>query len=664
VRGRRLASVGATGVAAAAAVALAAALSVAPRAQQATFRSSINLVEIDALAVDARGEVVSDLRQDEFEILEDGRPQRIASFQFVDIPLPAAGERALSRREGDDVFANDDRTGRLLVLVLDDLHIAPFRAAAVRGLANQFIGRMGASDLMAIVSTSGDRRSSQEFTRDRAALENAVAKFTPSKDSPTLNIDASSAFAAQKSVAMLKTLGDVAGHLAGVQHRRKTVLFLSEGADIAMLPELDDPNAIAAAAIGNSTSRDVAKGSSTAEDRGILERAALEDLLRRAQRANVAIYPIDPRGIEDVSLPADANDFLRTIASNTGGRAIVATNRTAQGLDLIIRESSSYYLIGYESSTPADGKFHRLSVRVRRRDVDVRARQGFLAPDAKKLAKAKPPAPIDEALSAPAQNPGFVIRGMAAPFPSPTGHGAVVAVAAEISGEVLARATGSGDVPGVEFAVVAVDKDGKTRAADRERVRINAIKPGASESWIRIVSRLDVKSAGHYQIRLAAQPSGSEAVSSVFYDVDVPDFDGTPVVISGIVVGPPNRGGGSARIAKMREVASIIPVATRTFSRTDLVSAFTSIRTTKQAFREPVEVTTAIYQSAPGSEDGREVFRRTDRKETANAERGADHVFPLPFDTLGPGEYILRVTAASTARNVEPVARDLRFSVR
>jgi len=661
MRGRRLASVGAAGIAAAAATLAGVAL---VGAQQPTFRSAINLVEIDALAVDARGEVIPDLRRDEFEILEDGRPQRIASFQFVNIPLPAPGERALSRREGDDVFANDDRSGRLLVLVLDDLHIAPFRAAAVRGLANQFIARMGASDLMAIVSTSGDRRSSQEFTKDRAALENAVAKFTASKDGPTLNSDASAAFAAQKSVAMLKTLGDVAGHLAGVQHRRKTVLFLSEGADVAMLPDLDDPNAIAANAISNSTSRDVAKGSSTAEDRGILERTALEDLLRRAQRANVAIYPIDPRGIEDVGLPADANDFLRTIASNTGGRAIVATNRTAQGLDLIIRESSSYYLIGYESSSPADGKFHRLSVRVRRPDVDVRARQGFLAPDAKKLAKAKAPAPIDEALSAPAQNAGFAVRGTAAPFPSPTGHGAVVAVAAEISGGVLARAAASGETPGVEFAVVAVDKDGKTRAADRERVRINAIKPGAGESWIRIVSRLDVKSAGHYQIRLAAQPSGSEAVSSVFYDVDVPDFDGTPLAVSGIVVGPPNRGGGSARIAKMREVASIIPVATRTFSRGDLVSAFMSIRTTKQAFREPVDVTTAIYRSARGSEDGAEVFRRTDRKETANAERGADCVFPLPLDTLEPGEYILRITAASTATRSAAAGREMRFSVR
>jgi len=654
---RGLASIAAMGLIAAAVIA-------SPRAQQPTFRTSVNLVEIDALAVDRRGDVIGDLLQDEFEILEDGRPQRIASFQFVNIPLPVAGERAPSRRDGDDVFANDDQSGRLLVLVLDDLHIAPFRAAAVRGLADQFIGRMGASDLMAIVSTSGDRRSSQEFTKDRALLENAVAKFTASKDSANFNPDASEAFAAQKSVAMLKTLGDVAAHLAGVQHRRKTVLFLSEGADIAMLPGLDDPNAIAAAAIGNSTSRDVAKGSSTPEDRAFLERAALEDLLRKAQRANVAIYPIDPRGIEDVSLPTDANDFLRTVASNTGGRAIVATNRTAQGLDLIIRESSAYYLIGYESSTPADGRFHRLSVRVRRPDVDVRARQGFLAPDAKKLARAKPPGPIDEALSAPAQNPGFVIRGTGAPFPSPTGHGAVVAVAAEISGSALARAAPSGGAPGVEFAVMAVDAGGKVRASDRESVTISAIKPGAGESWIRIVSRLDVKSAGHYQIRLAAQPSGADTASSVFYDVDVPDFDGTPLVLSGIVVGPPARGGGSARIAKMREVASVIPIATRTFGRGDRLSAFTSIRTTKQAFREPVDVTTAIYRAEAAAGGGEPVMRRVDRRETANGERGADHVIPLPLETLAPGAYLLRITAASTAKNVAPAARELRFDVR
>jgi len=661
MRDARLASIGASLVIAAAGL----------RAQQPpTFRSAINLVEIDALAVDRRGEVVRDLRRDEFEIFEDGKPQRIASFQFVDIPLPAAGERAPARREGDDVFANDDRAaGRLLVLVLDDLHIAPFRGASVRSLANRFIARMGANDLMAIVSTSGDRKSSQEFTSDRAALENAVAKFTPSRDAVNANNpDASKGFAAQKSVAMLKTLGDAASHLSGVQHRRKTVLFISEGVDLDLMPDMDNPNDIVTNALSNSSSRDAARGSGTNEDFGFLARTALENLLRGAQRANVAIYPIDPRGLvdaaEDSGVPIVMSDFLRTIAASTGGRAVVATNRTPEGLDRIIRESSSYYLIGYESPSSPDGKFHGLTVRVRRPDVDVRARQGFLAPDAKKNAKARAPAPIDDALAAPAQNGGFAIRATAAPFPSPARHGAVVAVAAEISGDVLTRAAAAGQPPAVEFAVLAVDRNGKGRALDREQLKLASLKPGGGESWIRIVSRLDVKDAGSYQIRIVAQPVGAETASSVFYGVDVPDFDNTPLVMSGIVVGPPNGGGGSARIAKMREVASVIPVATRTFSRGDRVSAFGSIRTTRQAFREPVDVTAAIYRAAAGAADGEPVVRNTERKETANESRGADFLFPLPLDTLANGEYILRVTAASAVKAVPPVSRELRFAVR
>src|SRR5207247_1197084 len=146
--------------------------------------------------------------------------------------------------------------------------------------------------------------------------------------------------------------------------------------------------------------------------------------------------------------------------------------------------------------------------------------------------------------------------------------------------------------------------------------------------------------------------------------VDVPDFDGTPLVMSGIVIGPPNRGGGSARIAKMREVASVIPVATRTFARGDRVSAFVSIRTTKQAFREPVDVTTAVYRSMSGPGDGEQMVRTVDRKETANEQRGADHLFPLPLETLAPGEYILRMTAASAVRAVAPVSREVRFALR
>src|SRR2546430_8665726 len=135
--------------------------------------------------------------------------------------------------------------------------------------------------------------------------------------------------------------------------------------------------------------------------------------------------------------------------------------------------------------------------------------------------------------------------------------------------------------------------------------------------------------------------------------------------MSGLVVGPPSPGSANARLARMREVAPVVPIATRAFSRADRVSAFASIRTAKQAAREPVDITTTIYRaSASGDGDGELMIRRADRKETTNPERGADHLFPLPLDTLTSGDYVLRVTAASTAKGVAPVSREIRFSVR
>jgi VWFA-related protein len=126
------------------------------------------------------------------------------------------------------------------------------------------------------------------------------------------------------------------------------------------------------------------------------------DVLEEANRANASFYPIDPRGLAvfdtpimrtDVPgqpppptpLPADRAMLagrltsLRTLAENTDGLAIVDSNDLAKGLRRVVDDLSSYYLLGYYSSGPLDGKFHSINVRVKRAGVQVRARRGYLA---------------------------------------------------------------------------------------------------------------------------------------------------------------------------------------------------------------------------------------------------------------------------------------------
>ena len=114
-----------------------------------------------------------------------------------------------------------------------------------------------------------------------------------------------------------------------------------------------------------------------------------------ANKNNVAIYAVDPRGLPtsefDLSQPAVSlevdrqylnatMDTLRVLAEQTDGRAIVNRNDLAGGMRQIVRDTSAYYLLGYNSTqAPSDGKFHEIKVRVKRPGIQVRARRGYWA---------------------------------------------------------------------------------------------------------------------------------------------------------------------------------------------------------------------------------------------------------------------------------------------
>src|SRR5207244_8182844 len=125
------------------------------------------------------------------------------------------------------------------------------------------------------------------------------------------------------------------------------------------------------------------------------------DILDEANAANASFYPIDPRGLAvfdtpimrtDVPGPAPAMvppavdramltsrlTSLRTLAEATDGLAIVDSNDLAGGFRRVVADLSSYYLLGYYSTGRLDGKFHAITVRVKRPGVQVRARRGFL----------------------------------------------------------------------------------------------------------------------------------------------------------------------------------------------------------------------------------------------------------------------------------------------
>src|SRR5688500_1395415 len=160
---------------------------VAAQAPEVTFKVEVNYVEEDVRVVDRDGNFVRGLKQEDFQVLEDGKPQKIQTFGMVDIPVTRPrvpqylGPDALPI-EPDVAVNKQVLDGRLYLIVLDDYHVAPLRTHSVRSIARQFVReKLGPNDQAAVVVTSGLTRASQDFTQNRRLLLEAIDSFQGQK---------------------------------------------------------------------------------------------------------------------------------------------------------------------------------------------------------------------------------------------------------------------------------------------------------------------------------------------------------------------------------------------------------------------------------------------------------------------------------------------------
>src|SRR5438309_6116761 len=225
----------------------------APAPPQPTFKAQVEYVDVDALVTDRDGKVVRDLTKEDFQVLEDGKPQSISTFTLVDIPIERYDRPLGAAMPIEPDVRTNERPfdGRVYVMVIDDLHPNFARSGRVKTAAKQFIQRnLGANDLMAVVHTSGATTAGQEFTNSKRLLMAAVDKTAGRKlDSVTASKtrefynprgmrqsgdplndpnDQERSFNARSTLDTLKNVADWFGAIHG---RRKTILFVSEGID-------------------------------------------------------------------------------------------------------------------------------------------------------------------------------------------------------------------------------------------------------------------------------------------------------------------------------------------------------------------------------------------------------------------------------------------------
>ncbi len=694
------------------------------QAPQATFKADVNVIEVDARVSGADGVHIADLTVNDFEVLDDGQPQKIELFSYVDIPVtPRPVFAGVDRPVSPDVRSTSDpATGRMYIIVLDDANIEAIHLAAVKRQAREFIEEyLGAGDIASIAYTSGTTNASQDFTSDPQVLLAAVDRFVGRRgasaaaeqaekfyqDRLTLEIDTPpdvnpediAALAAelqnsrkqvlgtvakptvdirdferaQRAVNVLATVRQLAQSVENVRGRRKALVLFSEGIGY----QLTDP-------FGMRSVSDIVN--------------ATRDAINAAARANVNFYTIDPRGLVGASsegmqmtgagMPEGATqvammnefrtsqDSLRVLAEETGGFASLDSNSFASSFERIVDSNSRYYVIGYRlPDRPADGQFHKIEVRVKRPGVTIVARKGYGSSRDRSAAdrqRDEAERRTREARRPNADKTSTELRNVldsAIPL-----RGLTFSVHAapfrntEKEASVAMTVEIAGDrlplaPPGkLEVSFYGVDAQGKASTGVRKEIDLG-VRSSTSERVKMHGIRLNPRIAlapGRYQLRIGARESTGGENGSIFYDLIVPDFHNEAFALSGLLL--------TSVSAQQTPTAEPDPAASK-----ELPGAATSRRTFPVG--DTLAIYAEVYDNAPAaeraaidvavqliSEAGVDVFSAKDS--IAAGQSGPSNIAAqFALEDLEPGMYLLRVEAQRSGSSTPPIARETVITV-
>ena len=582
------------------------------------FRTLTDLVQVDAVVTDRNDRPVLGLTREDFEILERARPQTIAEFRALSIP---PGRRSLPARTSAaprDTFTNQPQPdGRAFVIVIDDLHIQldAEKLHRMKQVLTSFMESLTDADQLAVVYTSRSDLS-QDFTSDLAAQVRALEHLRAGLGNKSISrLDS-----AHNARSIFFVLENVCRVLAGSAHARRVMIYLGEEA--VSTGQLQD----------------------------------LLSVLEVARRSNVMIYPIDPRGLltisgfEDVGAQRQQKDFLHVLAINTGGRAAVERSSVAAAAREFVEENGSLYVLGYyPEPRVADGKFHAIEVRVKRPGLQVRARQGYVAPNPPGEIVVEKPA-LDLDLERGLAVFAVPMRAFAAAV-APGQRGRVRTV---VSTEVLYPA---GDGPSdrvadqAAFKLVAVDHDARILATSARDLYVEGVEARERRTLVHELIELP---PGPAVIRVGVASQALGKTGTVHIPVTIPNLGRDRLAMTGLVVGLKGRPS-SADSAKVAGVLPFEPTASRTFAESDVLQLAARFFW-RARDGDTLSVTAAIR-------DGERTIRRAEQTIQGAAgttgEREAAWQADLALHDITPGSYQLEVVArlrgGTMARQAFPI---------
>jgi VWFA-related protein len=644
-------------------------------AQQLVFRGAAEYVPIDVIVTDNHDKTVTDLTKDDFEITESKHSQTIADFKFVTVPPT----RRTVIDPGHTVVTIDVTTNqvppksRAFVVVIDDLHLLPQHLVPIKGVVTDILTSMAPTDRVAVVFT-GRSDLSIDFTTDINRQMLAVGRI---KSALGFAQDPSPVFTGPDeqmrrhfALGTLDVIRNTVSALAASKAERRSVIWVSEGFNYDFDAQPLEPHKVALSApdvgrVPQSTSSMPGNPPENVLDaRDVFDQLKL--LYETAQRADVPISTIDPRGTEG---PDEAvigwspggtlqqiqskmfiqDNFMRNVAEQTGGISQVRNSDLVRGVHDIIEDNSSYYLLGYyPEPLVRDGKYHQIDVKVKRPGLHVRARNGYIAPVANVKA-ATATALLDTALGAAVSVDGLQLRAVAEPViaATPKGMTAVVTV------EVTYPLTGAHVDDELQFAMLALDVEGKPKAQSRNAFHFTASPRGPGESTFLINQSIDLPSEPVF-LRVGVSSRALGKTGTVHIPLEIPNPSDDALFMGGVVIGlagaapqpamPPNA---------LKDLVPFQPTTTRVFAASDALRVFVPVF---WGSKEPsVDVALAIL--------GEHVTPARSETVTATASTNGHHRgaldTTLSLNDLAPGAYTLEVVARLP--NGQTTRRDVAF---
>lgn len=330
------------------------------------FRTGTDVVRVDVSVIDKTGSPVRSLTADDFELRENGEVQAITSFKLVDATGEPTDDLSLPIRSPQHAAVEAARDDvRVFLIFWNEYHIDQFGSAmrARDQLMRFVLEAFGPTDLVGLMDQLTPV-SALRFSRDRRALADQVhvlkgrrGVYVPARsaveEAQLRNAQDVERIRAQVTTSALKS---AIMHLGAMRQGRKAVIFVSEGVG----------------RLGQDGAR------------------VVSDLIRTANDNNTAIYTVDPRGLQASSSGfGGMSSMLSALADATGAEPIVSNDITS-ALRRVVTHASAFYLLGYAPrDSQLDGKFREIKVRVNQPGVEVRARNGYWAPRAVDVERAR-----------------------------------------------------------------------------------------------------------------------------------------------------------------------------------------------------------------------------------------------------------------------------------